>query len=518
MSENGRAKAEIELLKIENTSLLVRQSSLLSEVSAYAEAEKDIGADLYTLVDLPSVIDIYSRSTELELCDDDSLKKIESWLYFLVVYGEAKPHFSHMKKSDLIKKVMLNFSVLNDLTPSQSSHLRNMVDDLRDYHSKIVSVENWNSVLERAPTNGSYLNENIMNYLYLNGANKTGNSCFSKSLQLGVNSIANHSHGHFGMPYETWLYTFWLRRFNEGLFIETEMALKVLSYMLPGTSKIVSKKMFYWPKMDDTEIVEDLSLNEFYAQYFIARNSQEKALVWLDKKNYKLKGMKLYGTSSVGRVYSFMSEIEGSLMDEMSTSYTYEFTSDIAISDRILFLSESPSQGFTNTFKKSFIEIQEKEEIASFFGAIHELNWNPKMYGGKTVSCDHNPTVKKFSNGKKEIFIISKECTWYSGDGMQGPSMTAVITRQPDKSLVIDFSRLSFGGGLEISGDFIADEDNDGKLEVMIQNTGGLDSNEILVELDKASWSVIRLVSTYSEGGYERFHERAPNNALLESL
>ena len=519
------AKAKLKTTKVELSSIKIENSKLLAEKSTKQvteNSEQNINKnslikDILKFTESPSIVQVYDRSNELQLCDDKSRNKLEAWLYFYIAYGKFRPELAVENHSNLLKQIISSFSFIDELTPKQFSYLRSMMTDLRDYHSKIVNTDNWKSTFESTPKNGGYRNKETMDIIYSNGFSRTENECFNSSLELGINSLDNH--GYFGIPYESWLYTFWLRRFNEGLFDETAMVLNTLDYMLRDKPEEVSKSLFYWSERNDTGKSESSELlHDLYGRYLIARKNQDKLFIWLEEDSENLKDIKLYNAFSLDGQYSFGPKKEAKLMDETSSSHVYELTDNVASAERITFLSTDPSVKLNNPFTSRKLESDENEEVLNLFSAIHELDWKPKRYNGDSVPCNQNPTIKKFSNGNKDTFLLLKQCNWYSGEGTRGPSIVAIISRNIDHSLTINFSYLKLSGSTVIKEYFMADEDNDGNLEVLLEDIDGLDNREILVELNENSWTVIREVSRYSEGGHERYFERESNYSLLNPM
>lgn len=466
-----------------------------------------------------SMMKITSRSEILSNCDDSTRLKLEAWLRFIIAYNGFKADKKTIDETALFDQIILNLSLLNEIKYKNVPHFKSLVKDLLGYHARIMATPNWGNVFASVPGNAS--NQMIMGQLYSKGFSKSVNQCLSESLNLTISTVNNG--GYVDVPYEAWAYTFWLRRHKENLLNETYTALNIIDRYLE--KRVTRPKITaFWNDINDSG---DQAKNEEpvgdYNKFLIGRKiqdqGQDQIAVCLNEKDPKLETNKVYITSpnSQSSTLKFNKVINAASNYNLNSSYCYLFDTNGNVNSPVLFLTNNSIEKIKNRFSAIALSKKDKYSILGDFVKKYDTDWGPQDLKFSTVACNTPPRVKKYGLGKKEIFILSKDCTQGTGEGVVGPSITAILSRVNGEPLTVSHIYFNVQGNVSIDPSFIADDDEDGNIEVVLKTSSGLGSEEMLVELNKNSWSVINLLSTNSEGEEGDNHTGVYNNSIIST-
>jgi len=107
----------------------------------------------------------------------------------------AKNTQSHSKDDQYFAKLVQDFK------------MKSLIEELLKYHAKIVTVEQWEEKFKKIGVQEDGIEASDF---YDNGFEKSQNECYHGYVSLG------DKYGEYSITMDGWLYSFWMRRYNEG--------------------------------------------------------------------------------------------------------------------------------------------------------------------------------------------------------------------------------------------------------------------------------------------------------------
>ncbi|NRB41122.1 MAG: hypothetical protein HRU20_22060 [Pseudomonadales bacterium] len=539
-NESLQLKEDIELYRISNQQLKSEKLNLKSELEAANKSIESIETQLQDIKDKPvlevSIIEdesspfsnILERTAKPDLffitshndkdkavCSDSELKHLDAWLRFHYVYKELKAASTSNDNSEFLSLFLLNANLSNRASIFQKSYSKALIDDLLQYSKKIQSVNEGEVILQR-----THLVTDVKKFvqeLYELGFPKSDSQCLTHN---SVNVAAsNNKYLSLSITYEEWMYSFWKRRLNDNLYQETELTLKLLSNILKTNSEADIPKTTFWRQ----EVIEsDVMLQKFYSQFIVGRNYRGKGIVsvWTTNeiKPESLPDLYLIDTENNKHKLTHEASAQYPLEEQTTQPFMHTFLSDAPPKQlsSINFITTSNEDMFPSRFMEKPISDEEKLRLESLFEKEYFLKWKPLIGRWGVIKCSTNQ-YNKFENSKDIIFMFTKTCSNWQGEGVGGLTFTGIAKLDDNHNLQITNTYPVINGDIGIKKDFILDKDGDGNIEVILIIGYGVSSSEELVELQGNNWSIVQRLSDYSEGGYESFHELNRNQAHLKS-
>jgi hypothetical protein len=477
----------------------------------------------------PSIITYNYRGRSQEECSKQAQVLVDSWLQFLMLYSRLSLANVDINDFHINQLIVEHSNLLNEVSLQSLGIMAPLIRNLLAYHETVIGLNNWGEILNQSIEASSHpkAKDSLIDELYKHGYPPTNDACLYNALKINADGYSGAN-----VSIEEWLYTFWARRHSEGTMESVFVVLKLAELVLDNkVVDAVNTYVFERHKVDKTgDIENNAKILDIYNNLFVSRSiNGETALIVNDiEKKPDVNVVYPFINGNKFNAIQYLSTKSIMVGDESSLSFAHVYGStDSSVTGKgwgeFAFYSEELVVNSTSLYAEieaSSDEVKEVEKlIESDFGSSWAID-NTSL--GIKYCSKKSGKVKRFINTINEIYVASKNCSRWSGNGMLGPYVLIVATRDDYGALFIKHQFIGSAGlvgSLRFEHDYIADLDADGNVEIVISESGGLDTQKSLVELNGNGWSVIRKITGQSED-YEEYFERSSNEKLLykESL
>ena len=453
------------------------------------------------------------------LCKAESRKLLNSWLRFRQLYSVLNLAELAKDRQSMESQSLANLELIKTIPDEQYVWIDPLVKSLLKYHAKLTAQTGWESRLKSI--NAMPDKSRLIDYIYQAGYPQSSDPCLTAGYTVNVGSYRS---GYTTSVYlERWLYTFWLRRLSEGRMDEILLWLKLINLVIESTDPVSGHDFVFFKPMRPLEKQpgENRELLNQYSQLIVSRNIDDKIVFWVGERAESPAQNKLFAFSGLehGQVVKYLETKSIQLQDQVELVYGQAFEKPGPDRPAISFYSYSKLDLPKNIFRK----IETSTETR---GAINKLLKNrfgspwvfENTHNGK-LSCGTQPRnrIASFTSQGRQVYIVYVDCSEWTGEGSSGPYATFVITRDSSSELIIRHQYIGIYGSIRIRTDWINDLDDDGKIEVLMEQSGGVSGSLDLVELDRNSWHLLRSIENWEEGGYQQFTDMDANIGLLYS-
>jgi hypothetical protein len=461
------------------------------------------------------------KTKQFDSCSTESQQSLEAWLVFRSIYNKYRYELTSIARSDVLNQTRKFLPLIEEMQQSQIIYVQRLVKDLISYKKKVDAIDNKAAVFDHALTINN--SNTILQYLYQSGFEQTDSWCLKEVgfpryfAQVNMESLS-----YSDTSFESWAYTFWLRRYNEQLEDKTYSLLILIDSLIERLSIIESKKSIYWHVSELSSSYqirpENEVLVEFYNQLIIGRSinntaSENMLKIWVDKLEhgpemlpfYRIMPFKDKDLLTLESINEGESEGDNETGIMLSIPY-YTYVSGENLKSEVNFITNDPDLYINNQMLVVELSKNKVELVQKFIDENYQTEWYLKQEGSEIISCPKNYDIRQIEGGSQEYFIVQRECFGaIESEYLTGMSLILVLENQKLEGdggdQLIEKNAIFYQGEkVTIKSDFIADVDNDGLLEVILNFASGSGdgSSDSLVELDNGHWQLLRVLSAYS--------------------
>ena len=471
---------------------------------------------------LPALITLEIHRFDLGACNNESKEVLFALLQYELAYTML---MSGQQKIDNNQLTYLAANYSNDTHKIHSDKAfiyMPLVNELLKYHKKITDINNWEEIFFEFSTK-SYQPNWLISDFYANDFPKTNNSCFSEPLSLTVNDGYSINSQLAGISLEEWLYTFWLNRFQENDFDTTYNTLETVAHLPISLGSINLETFVTMGPMTEKsagDITKDSKIiKDTYKDIIYGFQSY--------KSEIQIPGNPVENISPVEYIYPLVDqenngplkfkEIQKSTINDDKIRiywhhYTYDSQSKSLTQSALYTTSKHNIEKFI--YKPISVSDETKSKIYSALNTYYgHSEWDGRNTLQHHIHCIKNPgiTLTGFKRENEYIYFLKSQC---SIGGDQNPILliNAIIKQQGETLAIIEATR-GAPDMLQIDQGFIADLDNDGNIETLVNMANEAGTSLILVEFKKDDFNFFRWI--HFQGGDGEEYEQNLNTKLL---
>ena len=435
---------------------------------------------------------------DFERCDERSKEIVGAWLQFVLLYRQHDLKGFSRDKSSVKNSLIANAGLLNDLSEDDVISIRPLVSALMEYHRTITARTHWQESMATAVVAKG--RDGVINEIYQLGFPKSDNACLASKIPLGMAVSAYRYYSGY-TSLESWLYSFWARRYQEGTFDLTYLGLQLAEMAFEKTQKPEFSALIRRNMIRAQKPVSDL-LPDIYHSLLVARVNRQGINIAVGRESTPPKANVLYAFNQGGDdgVVSYVNTASYTLPYSEETHFTHQYRGS-ETNDRAGYALYSTSQLDMprNIYQKSGVDANDISNINALVGRYLKGTHNVFQAGTKCSAEFSQDSVTSFENGSNKVFLLQKHCGTWVGEGTRGTDFVAIASRDGSGEMFLKHIYIGFGGRLNIDDGYIADLDSDGNIEVFIKMQSGLGSDSYLVELSGNNWDLLRNIEQINE-------------------
>ncbi|VAW61854.1 hypothetical protein MNBD_GAMMA11-3158 [hydrothermal vent metagenome] len=466
----------------------------------------------------PAFIQMYSE-LNLSGCSDLAKNTLFSWLQFMLLYGEFKSELIKRGEVDFRNELFNNASLMQDISDGKGFLFWPVINQLVIYHDRIKSKNNWEEGFELISAKNYSLGQ-LVDSFYEQGYLQSEDDCFVQPLKISAtDGIRNGWYGD-KVTLDEWFYSFWLRRYNEKNFDVTYVALKMMQMLATNDQDNKLEDLMFLSSDSDkaAEYKADFQTRNTYEEvvYGILSEQGRKITIPLDKEIKTRFIKKLYPLhkNSKDRVY-YYDEQRQSVHGNTST-YQLIYSRDTAFNDAAQFVSLKPPGSTSSFYSKLPVDEPEKSDVLAIIKDKYGELWDGSTTAQNEKYCNNKPStsVKKVTNGSVNVYIVNTSCSNWGGESLDGYYYNAVL-KSNNEGIKITWDSRGIGNITVLSDRYVADLDNDGNIELIMNSSYGIGSVDQLVELSQKGIFLIKSLIEYEEGESIIYSESNKNSVLF---
>jgi len=420
----------------------------------------------------------------------------------------------HLKDKPILKTLSGFSDAIKSVVSMDYYPFYPLTDELVHYYNKIVAVDGWKEKFDTLAiaTNKPYgLDQGKV--FHRVGFPTPANMCYLKDTTMKFD-IGRLSEGiQMGSEYfdsdsnmDAWLYSFWLRRYSEGNMEQVHSALLIANKFSNATFFDQHKRATATSKGQQNMVADD-ALISLYASFLVGDMSWKKTgtnkWVWnelriplpytyntnrsyVNTKDVKVKS--LYFLSSEASCKANLRKIE--LMPDSNgfdvTYINYLINGGAGCEGELFFASINPiTEMSKRVYKQVKMTDEEKEAL---------------IHSGYKASKEFD-RVRTFEKGGEKIFVA--------------PSF--ILGRNEDGDFYDRWRQNGFNRTSVNQRYYLADLDNDGRIEVLLDEASGLDGDVVVSEVYADQKDLLLKIKYSSEGEGQPTYYRDYSIRLLSS-
>jgi hypothetical protein len=441
---NNKLKETIKNLEIEANSVNKQLIDLVEKDEPTYPEKTLLIENVINQLNSPSIISYSFNGKTQDECGKPTNKLVDAWLQFLLLYSRLQLSSLDTNDFDFDLLILEHANLLNEISLQSLSTMEPLVRNLLAYHETVVGLDGWEEILNQSTEVFTHSNTkaSLIDELYKRGYPATNDACLFNALEISADG-----YGGSKVSIEEWLYTFWVRRHNEGTFESAFLVLKLVELILDNKDVgAINTYVFERRKIDRSgDIENNAQILDIYNNLFVSRIVNEEVVIFVNDIEKKPDVSVIYPFKNGNKFNSLQYLNTKSIMvgDESSPSFAHIYGSnDSSVKEkrrgRFSFYSKELVVNSTSVYaevKASDYEIKEVEKlIESDFGSPWAID---NTASGIKYCSKQSGMIKRFISTTNEIYIARKSCTRWSGDGTVGPYVLIIATRNDHGALFI---------------------------------------------------------------------------------